>query len=228
MMSPTTDRGQAPGRLGFASASVRLAAAGAVLGLAAAAVPVAPVNAQPQAEAATFADKLHRYTVALPAGCRHEQGPGTVDAVCAPDFDPEKSAVAKAASALVLAVAAESLDGTDDASIAGLLRRHTEAAFKEELPEAVCGEADKARVKVENLSQSVEDERLVYTADVGCAEIKFLQIAARRARVRHVIGPGAVYRLVARAPAEQFEKQRPTIESFFASFRLTAVEKAEK
>jgi hypothetical protein len=223
-----TDGGQAQRTLGLVSASVRLANVGMVLGLAVAAVSLAPGNAQSQAEAVTFEGKPHRYTVALPAGCRHEQGPGTVDAVCAPDFDPKKSAVAKAASALVLAVAAESLDGTGDTSIAGLLQRHTEAAFKEELPEAVCGESDKARVKIENLSQSVEDERLVYTADVVCAEIKFLQIVARQARVRHVIGPDAAYRLVARAPTEQFEKQRPTIESFFASFRLTAIEKAEK
>jgi hypothetical protein len=46
--------------------------------------------------------------------------------------------------------------------------------------------------------------------------------------VRHVIGPYAVYRLVARAPAEEFEKQRATIDAFFASFRLTAIENAEK
>jgi hypothetical protein len=187
-----------------------------------------PLNAQTQTETATYYGKPHRYTVALPAGCRHEQGPGTVDAVCAPDFDAEKSAVANAAGALVLAVAAESLDGTGDTSIAGLLQRYSETGFKEELPEAVCGEKDRARVKVENLSQSVEDKRLVYTADVTCAEIKFLQVGARRATVRHVIGPDAVYRLLARAPAEEFERHRPTIDAFFASFRLTAIEKAEK
>ena len=74
----------------------------------------------------------------------------------------------------------------------------------------------------------MEDRRLIYTADVTCAEVKFLQIGPRRASVRHVIGPDAVYRLVARAPAEEFDKQRPTIDAFFASFRLTAIEKAEK
>jgi hypothetical protein len=128
----------------------------------------------------------------------------------------------------VLAVAAESVDGGADTSVNGLLQRYTEAGFKEELSEAICGEADRTRTKIENLSQSVEDQRLVYTADVACAEVKFLQIGPRRASVRHVIGPDGVYRLVARAPAEEFEKQRSTIDAFFASFRLTAAEKADK
>jgi hypothetical protein len=187
-----------------------------------------PAAAQAAGETMTFEAKPHRYTVTLPAGCRHEEGPGTVDAICAPDFDPEKSAVADATSALVLGVAAESLDGSADTSIAGLLQRYTEGGFKEELPEAICGESDRARAKIENLSQSVEDKHLVYTADVTCAEIKFLQIAPRRAAVRHVIGPDAVYRLVARAPAEAFEKQRSTINAFFSSFKLAASEKTEK
>jgi hypothetical protein len=198
------------------------------MGLALETLRISPLSAQSPKETATFEGKPHRYTVTLPAGCRHEEGPGTVDAVCAPDFNPEMSAVANAASALVLAVAAESLDGAGDTSVADLLMRYTEAGFKEELPQAICGEQDRARVKIENLSQSVEGSRVIFTADVTCAEIKFLQIGARRAAVRHVIGPDAMYRLVARAPAEEFEKQRPTIDAFFASFRLTAIEKAEK
>jgi hypothetical protein len=198
------------------------------LGLALGALQTGPAAAQTTGETTMFEDKPHRYTVILPAGCRHEEGPGTVDAICSPDFDPDKSAVADATSALVLGVAAESLDASTDTSIAGLLQRYTEGGFKEELPEAVCGESDRARVKIENLSQSVEDKRLVYTADVTCAEIKFLQIAPRRAAVRHVIGPNAVYRLVARAPGEAFEKQRTTINAFFASFRLASAEKTEK
>jgi hypothetical protein len=200
----------------------------AVAGLGLAMARTGPLNAQTPGGTATYEGKRHHYTVTLPAGCRHEQGPGTIDAVCAPDFDAKKSAVANAAGALFLAVAAESLDAAADTSVAGLLQRYTEASFKQELPEAICGEQDRARVKIENLSQSVEDKRVVYAADVTCAEIKFLQLGARRATVRHVIGPDAVYRLVARAPAEEFEKQRPTIGAFFASFRLTPIEKAER
>jgi hypothetical protein len=192
------------------------------------ALGIGPLAAQTGGVTATFEGKPHRYTVTLPAGCRHEEGPGTVDAVCAPDLDPEKSAVVNATAALLLAVAAESLDSAADASVAGLLQRYTEAGFRAELPEAICGEADRARIKIENLSQSIEGPHLVYSADVVCAEVRFLQIGRRRASVRHVIGPDSVFRLVARAPAEAFEKQRPTIDAFFTSFRLTSVEKAEK
>ena len=224
MMPRGKDRRAARGAPVAMMLAVGLAAA--VLGREA--LRVSPLAAQTQPETATFESKSHRYTVALPTGCRREEGPGTVDAVCASDFDPEKSAVANAVGALVLGVAAESLDGSGDTSIAGLLQRYTEAGFKEELPEAICGEQDRARVKIENFSQSEEGNRLVYTADVVCAEIKFLQVGSRRAIVRHVMGPDAVYRLVARAPAEEFEKQRATIDAFFASFRLTAIEKAEK
>jgi hypothetical protein len=60
----------------------------------------------------------------------------------------------------------------------------------------------------------------VYTAEVVCAEVKFLQIGERRALVRHVIAAGGRYRLVARALAEDFDRQRETIEAFFASFRV--------
>jgi hypothetical protein len=215
----------APGRV---TMGLRPAALLPALGFAAAALWCSPLNAQSQGEAATYEGNPHRYTISLPTGCRHETGPGTIDAICAPDFDAEKSAVARSATALLLAVAAESLDGAGSAGVAALLERYTEAGFREELPEAVCGEQDKARVKIENLSQSEEGSSLVYTADVVCAEIKFLQIAARRARVRHVIGPDAVYRLVARAPVEEFERQRGTIDAFFASFRLAGIEKAEK
>ena len=49
-----------------------------------------PLNAQAQSEAMTYEGKPHRFTLTLPAGCRHEQGPGTLDAVCAPDLDPER------------------------------------------------------------------------------------------------------------------------------------------
>jgi hypothetical protein len=66
--------------------------------------------------------------------------------------------------------------------------------------------------------QVLEEARVVYTADVVCSEIKFLQIAERRASVRLLIVPGMRYRLVARAPREDFEAQKDAIEAFFASF----------
>ncbi len=183
------------------------------------ALAAGPGAAQQAPETTTFESRELRYAVALPSGCRHEEGPGTVDAVCATDFDAEKSAVAGNAAALVLGVAAEGVAPESDTSVDGLRQRHGEAGFKEELPEAVCGESDKARVKIEGFKETVEEGRLVYTASVICAPIKFLQIGERRAAVRHVMAPDMRYRLVARALTEDFEKQRATIDSFFASFR---------
>ena len=193
-----------------------------------------PAAAQTAAETAapadmkTFESGELRYTVALPAACRHDQGPGTIDAVCAPDLDAEKSATAAAATALVLGVSAQVVADAGDTSPDGLRQRYSLAAFKEELGEAVCGEADQARVKLENVKEAVEDAHLVYSADVTCAAVKFLQIGERRALVRHVIAPDMHYRLMARAPTEDFTKQRATVDAFFASFRALPAEKAEK
>jgi uncharacterized low-complexity protein len=180
---------------------------------------VSPGAAQQAPETTTFESDQLRYAVSLPSGCRREEGPGTVDAICAADFDSEQSAAATNATALVLGVAAEALAPEGDASVDGLRQRHGEAAFREELPEAVCGESDKARVKVDGFKESVDEGRLVYTANVVCAPVKFLQIGERRAVVRDVMTPDMRYRLVARAPKEYFEKQRATIDGFFASFR---------
>jgi hypothetical protein len=177
-------------------------------------------QAQPPAETKTFENARFRFTVALPAGCRHENGPGTIDAVCSPDFDPERSAVAANASALVLGVAAEPVAGDAGNMGSGLKQRYGEAGFREELAEAVCGESDKARVKVANVKEAAEDASVVYSADVVCAAVGFLQIGERRASVRHVITPDARYRLVARALAEDFDKERETIDAFFASFQV--------
>ena len=188
------------------------------------AMAAGPGAAQQALETTTFESSQLRYTVALPSGCRHEEGPGTVDAICATDFDSAKSAVAGNATALVLGIAAESLAPEGDISTDGLRQRHGEAGFREELPEAVCGESDKARVKIEGFKEIAEEGRLVYTASVVCAPIRFLQIGERRAAVRHVMAPDMRYRLVARALTEDFEKQRATVDAFFASFRaLTAV-----
>ena len=137
----------------------------------------------------------YRYSVALPAGCRHDEGPGTLDAVCSAELDPEKSAEASAATSLVLEVGAEPV--ADDAGKAArrLAQRYGEAQFKAELPEAVCGESDRARVKIENAKQVLEEARVVYTADVACPEIKFLGLGERRATVQFLITPGLRYRL---------------------------------
>lgn len=177
-------------------------------------------SVQASAAAKTFADERYRYAVAFPEGCRHEEGPGTVDAVCATDFDPERSAQANRTTALVMAVGAEIV--ADDAGLAPstLAQRYDEAAFRQEIPQAVCGEADTARARISNVKQTIDDAKVAYTADVICAEVRFLQIAERRASVRHLISADGRYRLVARAPIEDFEKHKQAIEAFFESFRV--------
>lgn len=175
---------------------------------------------QASAAAKTFADERYRYAVAFPEGCRHEEGPGTIDAVCAADFDPARSAQANRTTALVMAVGAETV--ADDAGLAPgvLAQRYDEAAFRQEIPQAVCGEADTARARISNVKQTVDDAKVAYTADVICAEVRFLQIAERRASVRYLISADGRYRLVARAPIEDFEKHKQAIDAFFESFRV--------
>jgi hypothetical protein len=212
MSEPTMHRRTGPrGRIGPAGIAAGLIPLLTVL----AAYPGA---AQQAPEAATYESSEFRYTVALPSGCRHEEGPGTVDAICSTDFAPEKSAVARNATSLVLGVAAEMLASEGEPSVDALRQRHAEAAFREELPEAVCGESDKARVRIEGFKETVEEGRLVYAANVVCAPVRFLQIGERRAAVRHVMAPDMRYRLLARALTEDFDKQRATIDAFFASF----------
>ena len=48
-----------------------------------------------------------RYSVTVPSECRTEEGPGTLEAICAPDFDEAKSAELPAAAAFLLEVDAE-------------------------------------------------------------------------------------------------------------------------
>jgi hypothetical protein len=200
---------------------MRIAAGGIVAGLIPLLLALAagPGAAQQAPETTTFESNQFRFVVALPSGCRREEGPGTVDAICAPDFDSEKSAVASNATALVLSVAAEMLAADGDISVAGLRPRHSEASFREELPEAVCGESDKARARIESFKETMEEDRLIYTANVVCAPVKFLQIGERRGAVRHVMAPDMRYRMVALAPTEDFAKQRAVIDAFFTSFR---------
>jgi hypothetical protein len=186
--------------------------------LAFAAAPLA--LAQAATDSRTFENAELRYSVALPKGCRYDEGPGTLDGICAADLDPEKSLVVNAASALVLEVSVEAVAADKGATPAELAQRYGEQEFKEELPEAVCGEPDRAKVKVQDAKQVLEDARVVYTAAVVCPEIKFLGLGERRALVRFLIAPGLRYRLMARAVAEDFEKRKESVDAFFASFKV--------
>lgn len=196
--------------------------AGCALGAAAAliALLLTPLAAQQSSMLTLESPAPHRFTVNVPTGCRQEEGPGTIDAICSTEFDAEKSAEASAASSLVFEAGAETV--ADDAGKAGpaLAAGYGEEAFKGELPEAVCGEPDRARVKIENVKQVLEEGRVAYTADVLCSEVKFLGLGERRAAVKFVVTPGVRYRLLARAPQGEYEQHRQLIEAFLASFRV--------
>jgi hypothetical protein len=162
----------------------------------------------------------HRYTVNVPSGCRQEEGPGTIDAICSVEFDADKSAEASAAASLVFEVGAETVADDAGKAVPALAAGYGEEAFKGELPEAVCGEADRTRVKIENVKQVLEEGRVAYTAEVLCSEVKFLGLGERRAAVKFVVTPGVRYRLLARAPQGEYEQHRQLIEAFLASFRV--------
>jgi hypothetical protein len=183
---------------------------------------LAPLSAQqaPSAMQTVESPAPHRYTVNVPTGCRQEEGPGTIDAVCSTEFDAEKSAEASAVGSLVFEAAAETVADDTGKAVPALAAGYGEDAFKGELPEAVCGESDRARVKIENVKQVLEEGRVAYTAEVLCSEVKFLGVGERRAAVKFVVTPGVRYRLLARAPQGEYEQHRQLIEAFLASFRV--------
>src|SRR5262249_46801259 len=160
-------------------------------GLALAAALVSSIAvAQSATETKAVESSEYHFGVAVPAGCRHDEGPGTLDAVCSTELDAEKSAAANAALSLVMEGSAERVPDDAGKSPADLAQRFDEVQFKAELPESVCGETEKARVKIDNAKQVLEENRVVYTADVACPEIKFLGLSERSAMVQYVIAPG--------------------------------------
>jgi hypothetical protein len=181
---------------------------------------LAACNAHAAADTKPFESAQFRYSVALPTGCRHDEGPGTLDAVCSTDLDEQKSARAAAASALVFEIGVERVPADGGVAASDLAQRYGETQFKEELAETVCGEPDRAKVKIDDAKQVLEEARVVYTAGVLCPEIKFLGLGQRRAMVRFLITPGMRYRLMARALKDDFDTRKETVEAFFSSFHL--------
>ena len=177
---------------------------------------------QPVGTTKAFQNDQYRYSVALPAGCRHEEGPGTLDAVCSPELDFDKSVEANTASALVLEVAAEAVPDDAGKPPSALALLFGEGQFRQELPETICGEVDASRVKLDNVAKVVEEALVVYTADVTCPEIKFLALGERRATARYLITPGLRYRLMARALKDDYAQRKDAIDAFFSSFKVLA------
>lgn len=187
----------------------RLAAAALVLATAAPALAQSGAPAMRPFESAEL-----RYSVMLPADCRHEEGPGTLEAICATDLDARRSAEMPSASAFVLEV-----DGEDVPADA---KAYDAAAFQEELAESVCGESDATKVTIRNVAQSSVGGARMFTATVVCPEIKFLGLPVRNAEVRTLAYPRLRYRLMSRWPGEATPGVRSATAAFFSSFRSTA------
>lgn len=158
-----------------------------------------------------FENAEFKYRVELPEQCRLHEGPGTLEAVCSPNLDPKASADIAAAAALLLEIDAEAVPA--DA------KPYTLVEFRDELPDAVCGESDAAKVTLSSVDESKEGDRMTFRATVACPEIKFLGLPQRTAEARYVVAPGMRYRLMARVPATDVTTAKPAIDAFFASFK---------
>jgi hypothetical protein len=154
------------------------------------------------------------YTIAMPATCRLEEGPGTLEAICSPDLDAAKSQVAVAASALLLELDAERVPPDVKAP-------YGEKEFQQELPESVCGEEDATKVRLADIKRAGDDARVTWTATVTCPEIKFLGLSERTAAVRYIITPAFRYRLMTRTPSSTLAETQAARDAFMASFAIT-------
>ncbi len=158
-----------------------------------------------------FENKELKYRIELPDTCRHNEGPGTLEAVCAPSLDARASADIAAAGALLMEIDAEAVPA--DAKPYGL------AEFRDELPDAVCGESDASKVKLSDVTDSKAGGLTTLRATIACPAIGFLGLPERTAEARYVIAPGMRYRLMARVPAGDVAKAKPAMDAFFASFK---------
>ena len=155
-----------------------------------------------------------KYAVTLPSECRIETGPGTLEAICSVDLDEAKAIDLPKAKAFLLEIDAEPVPADAKA--------YTEAEFRMEIPDAVCGEGDASRVKITNVKSETTDGATVLSADVVCPDIKFLGLEERHARARYVIAPKHRYRLMARAPASEAAQTKQAADAFLQSFKQTA------
>ena len=85
----------------------------------------------------------------------------------------------------------------------------------------MCGESDDSRVKIDNLDSRLSRRRKSSTLPASpVPSVKFLAFGERRATARYLITPGLRYRLMARAPTEDYEQRKDAIDAFFSSFKV--------
>ena len=173
---------------------------------------VAACSAAASATTKTFEISEPAFSVALPAPCRHEMGPGTLEAVCAADLDAEKSKDVQAAGAILLEVDFE-ITPPDS-------KPYSEAEFRQELPESVCGEGDTKKVRLEAVKEIAAADQTTFSALVVCPELKFLGLGERHAEALTVITPRSRFRLMARYPTEDVDMAKPLAKAFFQSFKF--------
>lgn len=159
-----------------------------------------------------------KYSITVPAECRVEEGPGTMEAICSPDLDEAKSIELPAATSLLLEIDAERVPA--DASAYG------EAEFRREAPEAVCGDGDNNKVKMTDVKVAKDGAASTFTANITCPEIKFLGLAERTAKVQYVMTPSLRYRLMGRSLSSDAIAAKATIDSFLQSFKSSAERKS--
>lgn len=161
-------------------------------------------------------------TFAVPPYCAVNQGPGTVDAVCDPEGDSDKSREGPASTALYFA--ASVVAAPDDKGLApdALGRRYTLDDFEKGLAEAVCGQDKPRGLRIENAARLVEGGVLSYSAVVVCPPVRFMGLDARRASVRHILRDGRRYQLQARALDADFERSKSDIDAFFGSLKFSS------
>jgi hypothetical protein len=172
-----------------------------------------PGTAAQAADTRTITNTELNFSVTLPASCRIEEGPGTIEAVCSPDLDPSKSLVASAASALLLELDYERVP-------AAVKAVYGEVEFRQELPEAVCGESEPTKVGIADFKRTDDGDRVIWTAMVTCPDIKFLGLSERTANVRYITTPAFRYRLMARTPSIDLPATQATRDAFLSSFTI--------
>ena len=190
----------------------RLALAGGLWAVAAAGVDAA--------EPLPLALPASGVAVAVPPWCATREGPGTLEAVCDPDGESDRSREAQANAALYLEVSVADVPEDRGLAADAALARHPIAAFTSELPDAVCGQARDKRMKIEAAVLAPGATAAGYEARVTCPPVRFLSLGPREARVRTYLSDGRRIRLLARAPGDDFARLGPDIDAFFASLKI--------